>query len=133
MPGAVRRVASATSRHRAHGVSQRAARLRRAGARRMRADACCGETFFSRLRVLFYAAAALAQHVADELDELAVETCGERLILVTGLGATETAPMAICRTWDAALVAIGVPVPGVEAKLVPARRQARGSRAKART
>src|SRR2546421_6826264 len=86
----------------------------------MRADEVLRKTFFSRLRVLFYAAAALAQHVKDELDDLAVQTCGERLILVTGLGATETAPMAICRTWDSDLsIAIGVPVPGVEAKLVP--------------
>jgi feruloyl-CoA synthase len=87
----------------------------------MRSDEVLRRTFFSRMRVLFYAAAALAQHVKDELDELAVQTCGERLILVTGLGATETAPMAICRTWDSDLsVAIGVPVPGVDAKLVPA-------------
>jgi feruloyl-CoA synthase len=86
----------------------------------MRTDEVLRRSFFSRMRVLFYAAAALAQHVKDELDELAAQTCGERLILVTGLGATETAPMAICRTWDSDLsVAIGVPVPGVEAKLVP--------------
>jgi feruloyl-CoA synthase len=86
----------------------------------MRTDEVLRRTFFSRMRVLFYAAAALAQHVKDELDDLAAQTCGERLILVTGLGATETAPMAICRTWDSDLsIAIGVPVPGVEAKLVP--------------
>lgn len=86
----------------------------------MRTDEVLRQTFFSRMRVLFYAAAALAQHVKDELDELAVATCGERMILVTGLGATETAPMAICRTWDSPIsIAIGVPVPGVEAKLVP--------------
>jgi len=86
----------------------------------MRTDEVLRTTFFSRVRVLFYAAAALSQHVQDELDELAVQTCGERMIMVTGLGATETAPMAICRTWDSRLsVAIGVPVPGVEAKLVP--------------
>ena len=86
----------------------------------MRFDDVLRRTFFSRMRVLFYAAAALAQHVKDELDELAVATCGERMILVTGLGATETAPMAICRTWDSpSSIAIGVPVPGVEAKLVP--------------
>ncbi len=86
----------------------------------MRTDEVLRKTFFSRMRVLFYAAAALAQHVKDELDELAIATCGERIILVTGLGATETAPMALCRTWDSPLsVAIGVPVPGVEAKLVP--------------
>ena len=41
-------------------------------------------------------------------------------MLVTGLGATETAPMAICRPWASELSsAIGLPVPGVEAKLVP--------------
>jgi feruloyl-CoA synthase len=86
----------------------------------MRTDDLLRTTFFSRLRVLFYAAAALAQHVKDELDELAEATCGERMILVTGLGATETAPMALCRTWDSpSSIAIGVPVPGVEAKLVP--------------
>ncbi len=86
----------------------------------MRGDEVLRKTFFSRMRVLFYAAAALAQHVQDELDELAFQTIGERLIMVTGLGATETAPMAICRTWDSRLsTAIGVPVPGVEAKLVP--------------
>jgi feruloyl-CoA synthase len=86
----------------------------------MRDDELLRKTFFSRTRVLFYAAAALAQHVQDELDELAMQTVGERLILVTGLGATETAPMAICRTWDSKLsIALGVPVPGVEAKLVP--------------
>jgi len=86
----------------------------------MRSDDMLRKTLFSRMRVFFYAAAALAQHVKDELDTLAEATCGERMILVTGLGATETAPMAICRTWDApSSIAIGVPVPGVEAKLVP--------------
>jgi len=87
----------------------------------MRVDSVLRTMFFSRVRVLFYAAAALAQHVQDELDEIAIETCGERLIMVTGLGSTETAPMAICRTWDSPLsMAIGLPVPEVVAKLVPA-------------
>jgi feruloyl-CoA synthase len=86
----------------------------------MRTDDELRKMFFSRMRVLFYAAAALSQHVKDELDEIAAATCGERLVLVTGLGATETAPMALCRTWDSPLsIAVGVPVPGVEAKLVP--------------
>jgi feruloyl-CoA synthase len=86
----------------------------------MRGDEVLRTMFFSRVRVLFYAAAALAQHVQDDLDQLALDTCGERLIMVTGLGATETAPMAICRTWDSPLsIAIGLPVPEVVAKLVP--------------
>jgi feruloyl-CoA synthase len=84
-------------------------------------DRTLAERFFSpRLRLLFYAAASLSQHVADELARLAVETCGERLTLVTGLGSTETAPMAICRPWESDVAsAIGLPVPGVVVKLVP--------------
>ena len=82
-------------------------------------------------QVLFYAAASLSQHVADELQAIAVEACGERLVLVTGLGATETAPMAICRPWPSEQPsAIGLPVPGVEAKLAPLRREAGDARAR---
>jgi feruloyl-CoA synthase len=83
-------------------------------------DRALAESFFSpRLRLLFYAAASLPQHVADELARIAIDTCGERVLLVTGLGATETAPMAICRPWEDDLAsAIGLPVPGVEVKLV---------------
>ena len=84
----------------------------------LRSDRTLAEKFFGRVQVLFYAAASLSQHVADELQRLALETCGERLVFVTGLGSTETAPMAICRPWPSELAsAIGLPVPGVEAKL----------------
>jgi feruloyl-CoA synthase len=87
-------------------------------------DRALAERFFSpRLRLLFYAAASLAQPVADQLARIAIETCGERVLLVTGLGSTETAPMAICRAWESDRAsAIGLPVPGVEAKLVPTDR-----------
>jgi feruloyl-CoA synthase len=88
--------------------------------RALRQDAELMARFFARVRVLFYAAASLSQHVSDELQALALEACGERLVLVTGLGATETAPMAVCRPWPSeAAAAIGLPVPGVEAKLAP--------------
>jgi feruloyl-CoA synthase len=88
--------------------------------RAFRHDRALAAKFFGRAQLLFYAAASLSQHVADELQQIAVETCGERLVLVTGLGATETAPMAICRPWASELSsAIGLPVPGVDVKLVP--------------
>ncbi len=78
------------------------------------------ERFFGGLSMLLYAGAAMSQHVWDELDRLAVETCGERVLIVTGLGSTETAPFALCGNWDAGRTGvIGVPAPGVEAKLVP--------------
>jgi feruloyl-CoA synthase len=85
-----------------------------------RADSGLARKFFARVRVLFYAAASLSQHVSDELQSIATAACGERLVLVTGLGSTETAPMAVCRPWpDELSSAIGLPVPGVEAKLAP--------------
>jgi feruloyl-CoA synthase len=85
----------------------------------LRADRRLRETFFSRLRLLFYAGAGLSQPVWDSYRALAQETCGERIIMVTGLGATETAPMAIQTTWETEQAGvIGIPIPGVEAKLV---------------
>ena len=88
--------------------------------RAFRRDRALASKFFARVQVLFYAAAGLSQHVADELQQIAVEACGERLVLVTGLGATETAPMAVCRPWaDELSSAVGLPVPGVVAKLAP--------------
>ena len=88
--------------------------------RALRADADLARHFFGRVRLLFYAAASLPQHVADDLQALAIAACGERLVLVTGLGSTETAPMAVCRPWpDDRASAIGLPVPGVEVKLAP--------------
>ena len=85
-----------------------------------RSDAELRRTFFSRLKVLWFAGAALAQPVFDEMQELAEATCGERIMFLTGLGATETAPMAIARMWQSKdSTNMGVPVPGVELKLVP--------------
>ncbi|HYL45950.1 MAG TPA: feruloyl-CoA synthase [Candidatus Limnocylindrales bacterium] len=78
------------------------------------------ETFFRRLRLLFYAAAGMSQPVWDAYRKMALETCGERIVMVTGLGATETSPMAIQTTWETDQPGvIGIPVPGVEMKLVP--------------
>jgi feruloyl-CoA synthase len=86
----------------------------------LRADCQLRENFFSRLKLLFYAGAGLSQPVWDAYRSLAQEACGERIVMVTGLGSTETAPMAIQATWETDRSGvIGVPIPGVEAKLVP--------------
>jgi feruloyl-CoA synthase len=85
----------------------------------LRADGELRRTFFRDLKVLWFAGAALSQSVFDEMGELALETCGERIMFLTGLGATESAPMAIARTWQSKdSTNMGVPVPGVELKLV---------------
>jgi feruloyl-CoA synthase len=87
----------------------------------LRADRALRENFFSRLKVLFYAGAGLAQHVREALEELAVATTGERIVFLTSLGSTETAPLALACTWDFPRCGnIGLPCPGVELKLVPA-------------
>jgi feruloyl-CoA synthase len=79
------------------------------------------QTFFSRLKMMFYAGAALPQHVRDGLERLAVETVGERIIFLSSLGSTETAPAAIACNWESPNVGnIGLPLPGVELKLLPA-------------
>jgi feruloyl-CoA synthase len=84
------------------------------------ADAELRRTFFSKLKVLWFAGAALSQSLFDEMQRLAVETCSERIPFLTGLGSTETAPMAIARMWQSKdSTNMGVPVPGVELKLVP--------------
>jgi len=76
--------------------------------------------FFSRLKVLFYAGAALNQPTWDAWQKLSVESCGERVIFLSSLGSTETAPLALACTHDFHRPGnIGVPVPGVELKLVP--------------
>jgi feruloyl-CoA synthase len=86
----------------------------------LQADRALRETFFRRLKLLFYAAAGMSQAIWDAYRKLAVETCGDRIMMVTGLGATETAPMAIQATWETDRAgAIGIPIPGVEVKLVP--------------
>jgi feruloyl-CoA synthase len=85
----------------------------------LRAEPTLRENFFRHLRLLFYAGAGLSQPVWDAYRRLAVDTCGERVIMVTGLGSTETAPMAIQTTWETEKAGvIGIPIPGVEVKLL---------------
>jgi len=78
------------------------------------------ECFFSRLKMFYYAGAGLLQPVWDELDRLAIETCGERIMMFTGLGSTETGPAALFPGKDLRRAGeVGLPAAGVELKLVP--------------
>ncbi|HEX4075030.1 MAG TPA: feruloyl-CoA synthase [Candidatus Acidoferrales bacterium] len=86
----------------------------------LRADRELRESFFRRLGLMFYAGAGLSQPVWDAYRELAAATCGERVIMATGLGSTETSPMSIQTSWETDRAGtIGLPVPGVELKLAP--------------
>jgi feruloyl-CoA synthase len=79
------------------------------------------DRFFGRLRLMYYAGAGLSQPVWDELQELAVESCGQRILMFTGLGSTETGPAALFPYWEEDRAGhVGLPVPGVELKLLKA-------------
>jgi feruloyl-CoA synthase len=83
-------------------------------------DADLRRSFFARLKIIQYAGASLAQHVFDGLDETAKAELGERIMIITGYGSTETAPFAFTTTWPVERAGhIGLPAPGMEVKLVP--------------
>jgi feruloyl-CoA synthase len=78
------------------------------------------EKFFSQLQIMFFAGAGLAQHVWDQLDELAIKYTGKKVPMLTGLGATETGPGAMFTSIEeSASGVVGLPGPGTEIKLVP--------------
>src|SRR5436309_658867 len=58
----------------------------------LRDDEALRARFFHRLQAMFFAGAALSPFVWDSLDELGVQETGFRVPMLTGLGATETAP-----------------------------------------
>jgi len=76
--------------------------------------------FFGGLDALFYAAAALPQHLWEALERLSAAATGERVVLLSAWGSTETAPSAtqIHFAIERAGV-IGLPGPGTEVKLAP--------------
>ncbi len=78
------------------------------------------EKFFAKLNIIFYAGASLAQPVWDKLEKLSEETIGKRIPIITGLGCTEAGPSAMFANWPGAFSGLlGVPVPGLDVKLVP--------------
>lgn len=86
----------------------------------LQADAELRRFFFSRLNLLFYAGAGMPQHVWDALERLAYETTGKRLLISTGLGMTEASPSCMFNIhYGSHAGMLGVPVPGLEMKLVP--------------
>jgi feruloyl-CoA synthase len=86
----------------------------------LRADAALRERFFSRLRLISYAGAALPQHVWQSLQALAQQTLGRAVMQNSSWGLTETAPTATtCSTQPERAGIIGLPVASCELKLVP--------------
>jgi feruloyl-CoA synthase len=86
----------------------------------LRTDPVLRATFFSRLKLLFYAAAGLGQRFWDELRDISIDATGEEILIMTGLGSTETAPFAFSTGAEGAFSGmIGLPAPGLALKLAP--------------
>ena len=86
----------------------------------MREDADLKQRYFENLDMLFYAGASLPQDVWTDLEDMAREVRGDMPLFTSSWGLTETAPAAIIQhepTTRSGIV--GVPVPGLEVKLIP--------------
>jgi len=84
-------------------------------------DETLARSFFAKLRLIFYAGAALPQDLWERLEAVSVRATGERVPMTSSWGTTETAPLATAAHFVIERAgSIGVPVPGVELKLVPA-------------
>jgi feruloyl-CoA synthase len=86
----------------------------------LEADAAFAARFFSRLRLMFNAAAALPAALRQRLEDLAVRTAGRPVPVTGSWGATETAPAVTSAHYEFTDArCIGVPLPGAEVRLVP--------------
>ncbi len=86
----------------------------------MKTDEVLRTNLLSRVRLFFYAGAALAQPVWDTLHSVQEQAIGERVVMGTGLGMTESGPFGLyitrpeVRSGD-----LGLPAAGLQLKLVP--------------
>ncbi|MFP5443890.1 MAG: AMP-binding protein, partial [Betaproteobacteria bacterium] len=61
----------------------------------MKTDAQLRKNLLSRVKMFFFAAAALSQPIWDALFEVAEQEVGERIVMNTGLGMTEGCPFCV--------------------------------------
>jgi feruloyl-CoA synthase len=86
----------------------------------LEADPEFARRFFSRLRLIFNAAAALPPSLRQRLSDVAARTTGRKIPVTAAWGLTETAPAVTSAHFEYDDPAcIGVPLPGAEVKLSP--------------
>jgi len=89
-------------------------------ANNMKTDDILRKTLLAKVKMFFFAGASLAQPIWDSLFESAEKEVGERIVMGTGLGMTESGPFAIFVTNpDVREGDLGVPTAGMTLKLVP--------------
>jgi feruloyl-CoA synthase len=87
----------------------------------LEADHDLAQALFANLRIMQYGGAALTQDVYARLQKVARAETGDEITLAAGYGATETAPTVCNVHWSNDIMGlVGLPVPGLELKLVPA-------------
>jgi feruloyl-CoA synthase len=85
----------------------------------MKSDVALRKNFLSRVKMFFYAGAALAQPIWDSLYASEESEIGERIVMTSGLGMTESGPFGLFVTNPNVRAGdLGVPTPGMEIKLV---------------
>ncbi len=82
-------------------------------------DAELRKSFYRKLSMVLYGGAGLPQPILDRLQKMAIAETGHRIFMTTGYGATETASGCMAIYFDTDKVGIGLPMPGLELKLVP--------------
>lgn len=83
-------------------------------------DDALAEALFANLRILQYGGASLTRDVYERLQAVARRVTGGEVTVAAGYGATETAPTVCNVHWpNRRMGLVGLPVPGLELKLVP--------------
>jgi feruloyl-CoA synthase len=89
-------------------------------ANEMKHNAALRKNLLSRVRMFFYAGAALAQPIWDALYAVEEQELGYRIPMTSGLGMTESAPFGLFVTnLNVKAGDLGLPCAGMELKLVP--------------
>ncbi|MGO4916439.1 feruloyl-CoA synthase [Pseudogemmobacter sp. W21_MBD1_M6] len=86
----------------------------------METDLALREAYFRDLDMIFYAGASLPQDVWQKLEDYAMDIRGRLPLMTSSWGLTETAPACVMQHEPIGRSGvIGVPLPGVEVKLLP--------------
>ncbi len=85
----------------------------------LEADPQLQQRFFEHLQLCLFGGAGLPQPIYDRFQTMAEKTIGERVMFTTGYGSTETTAGVMAVSWPTTKVGVGLPLPGIELKLVP--------------
>jgi feruloyl-CoA synthase len=86
----------------------------------LEADPIFCESFFRRIKFLWYAAASMQPSTWKALEQLTEKAVGQKILIVSGLGMTETSPVALFgNLYATGPGVVGIPVAGMDLKLVP--------------